>query len=464
MSSPDEYSKQDGPRFVVHVFETNGGDAHPIRTLTDNKNGLQVAQAARRSHRKSRAGCLRCKTRRIKCDERKPACTNCLKKRNACVYPPPISASAPVAVKPGTGKCQRVIAFPSMVSDTFSLDDMRFFHHFLIKAKPHMPVGNDAVWAKEIPQYAQHNPFLMHAMLALGATHLGRLVDSDCYKIQSLTYRVRGFDGLRKAVAKPKWQQGEADSLVAAGYALMQQSAHLEDAMIEWLSLLRLIYSIAFKISESQEIATDFDLRQEKYTEHIMPYMHLLPSIADSFLHLGINELDALRQELTKEMAIDFHGRLAHCLTEHQINPQQGYIAFGMIFAIWLDMPDHDFSAFSSPAEGELQLLMLYFVAIFMLMVPLGIIENHHFLEWSSSRHMLGILGWAQNTSANVPLKLRQYTLFPATVIATVKAEIEGRELAGPSVLQVQNIRAVVKQMNSLRLNQNHYDCAASGI
>ncbi|KAH6854136.1 hypothetical protein B0I37DRAFT_305787 [Chaetomium sp. MPI-CAGE-AT-0009] len=50
----------------------------------------------RRSHRKSRAGCLECKRRHVKCDEQRPKCIICTLSDRDCSYPsPPTSSSAP---------------------------------------------------------------------------------------------------------------------------------------------------------------------------------------------------------------------------------------------------------------------------------------------------------------------------------------------------------------------------------
>ncbi|KAJ5358842.1 uncharacterized protein N7496_011255 [Penicillium cataractarum] len=46
---------------------------------------------SRRSHTKSRKGCLECKRRHVKCDEGTPKCTLCRKRRLECSYPPPQS-------------------------------------------------------------------------------------------------------------------------------------------------------------------------------------------------------------------------------------------------------------------------------------------------------------------------------------------------------------------------------------
>ncbi|KAK8920427.1 hypothetical protein H634G_02413 [Metarhizium anisopliae BRIP 53293] len=48
----------------------------------------QQPKAHRRSHRKSRNGCVECKRRHIRCDERRPACANCAIAERACVFPP----------------------------------------------------------------------------------------------------------------------------------------------------------------------------------------------------------------------------------------------------------------------------------------------------------------------------------------------------------------------------------------
>ncbi|KAK0632774.1 hypothetical protein B0T14DRAFT_42907 [Immersiella caudata] len=42
----------------------------------------------RRSHKKSRAGCLECKRRHVKCDEQRPRCIICTLSERPCSYPP----------------------------------------------------------------------------------------------------------------------------------------------------------------------------------------------------------------------------------------------------------------------------------------------------------------------------------------------------------------------------------------
>lgn len=64
--------------------------ASPATTAYDAAAAAAAAAAAnktRRSHRKSRNGCAECKRRHIRCDERRPVCSNCMSADRACVFP-----------------------------------------------------------------------------------------------------------------------------------------------------------------------------------------------------------------------------------------------------------------------------------------------------------------------------------------------------------------------------------------
>ncbi|KAK3672957.1 transcription factor [Recurvomyces mirabilis] len=57
----------------------------------------------KRHHRKSRFGCLACKRRRVKCDEKRPACTSCALRLSDCVYPTSPNARIVEPPAPGSG-------------------------------------------------------------------------------------------------------------------------------------------------------------------------------------------------------------------------------------------------------------------------------------------------------------------------------------------------------------------------
>jgi hypothetical protein len=104
----------------------------------------------RKGHTKSRRGCFNCKKRKIKCQETRPLCANCDKSGIPCQYP-----KAPQAAPSSLSmSVPSPIMQPQATPTVFSMVDMRYFHHFLVRAYPHLPVGSDSIWTLHIPAYA----------------------------------------------------------------------------------------------------------------------------------------------------------------------------------------------------------------------------------------------------------------------------------------------------------------------
>ena len=443
-------NKEANLQILVHSFETARGTARPAKS---NELNLPPAVVIRRSHKKSRQGCLQCKTRRVKCAEQKPACSRCVHGGLQCVYRPTLAKQRKAEPTRRQQEDLSIMAFPTMTSDSFNIEDMRFFHHFMTKARPHLPIGNTAVWQREIPQFALQNEYLMYAFLALGSSHLGRLVDSRAYQVQALTYRIKGLAGLRQAMAKQSTHYGDADSMIAAGYSLMQQSAHMEDGLTDWMSLLRMITSTSIGVATSQ-IHTEFDLRRERHHEYIAPYQHIMPAIDPRILSNGLTALDKLRPNLHGTLAISFHKTLQDYLQEQAASPIQGYRAFGQCFKFWLSLSEPDFATCIDPSNGEFQLLMAYFICMLLLMMAQGVIENHEGFEGSCSRHVLGLMGWVRNAIDATPARLRGRAGFVEGVLDTAVKEIRLQEVEGPLVLQVNAAYEFVRKIKELECNQ----------
>ncbi|KAL2137003.1 hypothetical protein VTI74DRAFT_10479 [Chaetomium olivicolor] len=71
----------------------------------------------RRSHKKSRAGCLECKRRHVKCDEQRPKCIICTLSERECSYPPaPAGPSTAMATTTSTVQTTSVASEPSFVA------------------------------------------------------------------------------------------------------------------------------------------------------------------------------------------------------------------------------------------------------------------------------------------------------------------------------------------------------------
>ncbi|KAK4447672.1 hypothetical protein QBC34DRAFT_409283 [Podospora aff. communis PSN243] len=166
----------------------------------------------RRSHKKSRAGCRRCKSRKIKCDEIHPRCGNCVKHGVACDFEhPEILAELQTAASVGSpstpassidfrspiarpaaptfaspAPLYRPPPTPSLSSTTpasHRLLELKLMHHYTaLTCKTFTftaPVTED-IWKITVPNLAfagsQH---LADAILAVAALHLRSLTPND---------------------------------------------------------------------------------------------------------------------------------------------------------------------------------------------------------------------------------------------------------------------------------------------
>lgn len=158
------------------------------------------AGESRRTHKKSRFGCKLCKERRVKCDERRPACGNCVKYRRQCPYltqkvvlpasastPAPAStstATAPSSSSPDASPAEFAraeVSLPSpncesllySTSESYSLCHLELLIHFQ-SLMGDMFYDSEALASKYsslIAKLGFTSPYLMDEILGLAAAH-----------------------------------------------------------------------------------------------------------------------------------------------------------------------------------------------------------------------------------------------------------------------------------------------------
>jgi len=160
--------------------------SRPFRE-TSNEPSM-ILQHARRI---SRAGCMVCKRRKVKCGEEKPSCLNCIKHSAACQYKktPPSSRrcstpfncpevnrdysltnfSIATAVSLNKANCNQI--------PNFNLFDLEMLHtysnltHLSVSHKP----AKRAMWKIKIPKIGFSYMFVMRGLLSLSALQLRHL-------------------------------------------------------------------------------------------------------------------------------------------------------------------------------------------------------------------------------------------------------------------------------------------------
>lgn len=136
----------------------------PTPASSSGNSDVTVARVKRRpiprkGHTKSRGGCANCKKRKVKCDEVSPACGACRRLGYDCLY-----YENRLQVRPRREQQQQSAMTALVVAQTptkglsidpswFSMDDMRFFQHFIFSAYPSLPLDGFEIW-REISQMA----------------------------------------------------------------------------------------------------------------------------------------------------------------------------------------------------------------------------------------------------------------------------------------------------------------------
>ncbi|KAF2224722.1 hypothetical protein BDZ85DRAFT_83497 [Elsinoe ampelina] len=137
----------------------------------------------KRPHKKSRAGCVTCRQRRIKCDEGKPSCTACLHRSLVCTYPSVVN----------TPSADAVITFPfsshrHVVSSSVGISlvmEVNLSHHYLSQtcyslASTSTDPYQRHRWCTVVPALATTSTSVKNGMLTLAACHQyfdGRIAD-----------------------------------------------------------------------------------------------------------------------------------------------------------------------------------------------------------------------------------------------------------------------------------------------
>ncbi|KAH6896566.1 hypothetical protein B0T10DRAFT_159947 [Thelonectria olida] len=123
-----------------------------------------------REHRKSRRGCLRCKQRKVKCDETLPSCHRCTQRQEICSY---ITEFGFISSSSAPSSSHRS---PTPQSDSqFSsyLIDLDLTHQYLTSTYSTLwgsPEGK-LIWRDNIFRMALANPYLLAGLLATAAMH-----------------------------------------------------------------------------------------------------------------------------------------------------------------------------------------------------------------------------------------------------------------------------------------------------
>ncbi|KAH7131283.1 C6 zinc finger protein [Dactylonectria macrodidyma] len=206
--------------------QSNQANQRPEPSYGSQVGGELPPRRHRRGHTKSRAGCKNCKRRKVKCDELKPVCGNCIRFGMVCDFSPistqhiPVKVPSPEPVekrKPGRprkywsqtavghndndnvdpelGSSSNTLSEPSPSSMALSpaeltsplftsvIDYLDLMHCWTVHTAASFGTGD--VWRNQVPPLSFQHPCLCHSILAMAAQHSSRLkpLESERYVV-----------------------------------------------------------------------------------------------------------------------------------------------------------------------------------------------------------------------------------------------------------------------------------------
>ncbi|CAH0057953.1 unnamed protein product [Clonostachys solani] len=122
-------------------------------------------------HTKSKTGCLRCRTRRVKCDETQPTCGGCTRHGVDCVYDRRPGSPSP---KPGRGLKTEPDTFFQETQERRHRE-LRLLHVFVTQVCPYIPGTHIPklleIWTVRVPEMALGYEPLLHAILGFSCLY-----------------------------------------------------------------------------------------------------------------------------------------------------------------------------------------------------------------------------------------------------------------------------------------------------
>ena len=175
--------------------------------------------ATRRSHQKSRRGCLNCKRRHVKCDESIP-CKRCSDRGDVCGY---ASTSIGPHMLPQTSSQAEPIPSPDsalLAGLSFPahrrLLELQLMHRWSTETYKSCTTpgsDDDEVWQYLVPKLALENDFLLNGLFAVTAFEIARLTkknDYEQYVNAALEYHTLALGSFRSQLPRVTTERHEA--------------------------------------------------------------------------------------------------------------------------------------------------------------------------------------------------------------------------------------------------------------
>ncbi|KAM0257413.1 hypothetical protein ACHAQJ_004359 [Trichoderma viride] len=250
-SSPD-------PEDMEPALPSGGTSQPPVSASASPSTSIEAAKPAkrgRRSNPKVKTGCLNCKQRRIKCDEKRPSCSQCVRSKKECTgYPAPSRTAksatdiriAPKPLAPSSAALPRLQPTPGSMAGTSTTASLLLTGHTILlpprrvnrRKRQANPVTSSGTMLIPFVYEPSHDLALMHT----------ESLYFDLFRVQTAS-ELSGYFNMdfwtRRLLQECHFEPSVRHAVVALGalYKTLEQSCEpdsppLPGAMSRWESVM----------------------------------------------------------------------------------------------------------------------------------------------------------------------------------------------------------------------------------
>ncbi|KAI0472469.1 C6 zinc finger protein [Xylaria cf. heliscus] len=390
----------------------------PPTSTVVKSNSNQKQRLERRGHTKSRRGCYNCKRRRIKCQETRPSCGHCIKTGLKCEYP----------------LVPQITHQPQHQIPLFSLQDMRFFQHFLLSCSPHQPLGNESIWTHEVPCLSQNYEYLMHAILGLAASDL--MIQDPSLVSFAMAHRLKAIKAIKRSLTDvPKTNTfDEGNALLATCYALTFQSVMLDDGLAEFMTFCRGIVIVAIQMycKGAKFIFSNF--LGDDHIGSLQPLLEIVPLVQKDWTDMAIASIASLEPLCKQDVEIEYHQLITNIANALYTSSFLAYQLLCKHYGWWMQIPHENFQNLINGENQVCLLLASHWIALKQIMATITGVEHKQRAQQSNRKDGdmdIGIVRWLKHINRHVDMDHQQYNQWPFWVEAQLDIDLGyfGKEL-----------------------------------
>ncbi|KAI2625494.1 C6 zinc finger protein [Xylaria nigripes] len=389
--------------------EVDSADVSPPSAAVVRSNSKQKLRLERRGHTKSRHGCYNCKRRRIKCQENRPSCGHCVKTGLKCEYP----------VGP------QITHQPQHQIPLFSLQDMRFFQHFLLTCSPYLPYGNDSVWTHEVPCLSQSHEYLMHAILGLAASDL--MTQDQSLVAFAVGHRLKAIKAIKKTLTDVSrattFEEGNA--LLATCYALTFQSVMLDDGMAEFMTFCRGIVIVAIQMYCKGAKFIFSNLLGDNQISVLQAQMESSPPIQQDWADMAVASIAALRPLCKQKVEIEYHQLISDIAAALYNSSFLAYKMLCKFYSWWMQIPHGNFQSLVDGRNQVCLLLASHWIALRQIMATIIRVEQQQQQHRQKQQNQdMGMMRWLKHIKQSIDADHQRYNQWPLWVEAQLDIDL----------------------------------------